>query len=448
MGQADLPEDETPVAVRRIPSHAVAPSLPESDPLKVAQVTDGQIQMLLDISRMLAVPGELNEMLNRVAQSATRLLDCERASIFLHDPDTDELWTTVALGAGTIRVPSHSGIVGHCFTHRAVAHIPDPYNDPRFNPEPDRRSGFRTCNLLSAPMAGLHGEPVGVIQAVNKRSLPFAENDLALIELLADQAGVALQRHALQQDAIDAALLKREMDLARSVQQALVPKSPPNVAGLTCAGWSLPASITGGDCYDLWRLPDGRLGVLVADASGHGVAPALIVSQVRTLVRALSETDADPHRLLERVNDRMLQDLDCGRFVTAFLGFISSDGVLSWSSAGHGPLPLRVSPEAPLLCLGPPVQPLGVIEWSIQPAVSGTIQMQPGGALTVPSDGIFEALDPRDELFGVERMFQVLDEHRSDDPDSIVRALRQAVRQWSGGRDAADDQTIVVVRRE
>ncbi len=314
-----------------------------------AHVTDSQLRMILQVSRLLAVPTDLDSMLCKIAEAVTDMVECERASIFLYDPATRELWTKVALKTdGQIRVPCHSGIVGHAFQSNQIVHVPQPYEDPRFNPEPDRRSGFVTRNLLSAPMADLDGKPLGVIQAVNKHGGGFDESDLALIRLLGDQAGIAIQRHRLLAQTIEMAEMRREMDLARQTQQALIPKAPPSLPGLVAAGWTLPASTTGGDCFDLWELPDGRMGVLLADASGHGLAPALIVSQVRTLVRTLSEIEACPHRLLARVNSRLAADLDWGRFVTAFLGFLSTDGRLDWSSAGQGPVFYRPSPDAPL----------------------------------------------------------------------------------------------------
>jgi len=424
---------------------ALRPDAAPAEPLRMLQVSDAQVRTLLGVSRRLAVPGDVYEMMCRVAEAATGLLDCERASIFLHDSRTGELWTKVALGATTIRVPSNKGIVGHCFTHNSVVHVPEPYSDPRFNPEPDRRSGFVTRNLLSAPMAGLDGAPIGVIQAVNKLGVPFDEKDLSLVQLLADQAGVALQRHELQQQALEAAALKHEMDLAKRIQQSLVPQAPPDVAGLSCAGWSLPASTTGGDCYDLWKLPDGRLGILVADASGHGLGPALIVTQVRTLVRALSESESSPHEILNRVNNRLLQDLNGGQFVTTFLGFLGGDGALHWTSAGHGPVTVRQVPGGELSALAPPVPPLGVVDWS-DPAPD-PMQLQPGGSLLVPSDGIFEAVDDRDEQFGVERMCEQFDNHQYEPASAIVQALRASVERWSAGREPLDDQTIVAVKR-
>lgn len=408
-------------------------------------VSDQQMRMILDVSRMLAVPTDLDRLLCRIAEISCDLLTCERASIFLHDPKTNELWTKVAIKSGEIRVPCNVGIVGYAFMKNEVVRVLDPYADPRFNREPDLRSGFRTRDLLSAPMKGLDGKPIGVIQCLNKVAETFTDSDQALVQLLADQSGVAVQRHQLQMDAVRAAELRREMDLARRAQEKLIPKSAPPVPGLSAVGWTLPASMTGGDCFDLWRLPDGRLGVLLADASGHGLAPAMIVSQARSLVRALSEFDADPHNILARVNARLMQDLESSQFVTAFLAFVGSDGVLQWSSAGHGPVFVRKRVGEGLATLDPPVQPLGIALWDDPPPP--VVSLSPGGSLFLVSDGIFEALDATGEQLGVERMVAALDEAQCRPPAQILTAIKDLVARWHSGREPADDQTIVLVQR-
>lgn len=411
-----------------------------------AHVSDEQMRMVLDVSRLLAMPSDLDSMLCQIAQVCTELLDCERASIFLYDELTDELWTKVALKSREIRIPCRSGIVGHVFSTNEVVHVPDPYNDPRFNPEPDRRSGFVTRNLLTAPLIDHDGQPLGAIQAVNHHDGPFTPNDFSLVQLLSEQAGVAVQRHKLQQQAIEVVALKHEMDLARRTQQALIPKHPPGVAGIDAAGWTMPASTTGGDCFDLWKLPDGRLGILLADASGHGLAPALIVSQARTLVRAISEMEPDPHRLLTRVNSRLVEDLEWGQFVTAYLGFLSPDGTLHWSSAGHGPIFYRARVGEPMRPMDPPVQPLGVIaKWLEGPPPP--IHLEETGSLALVSDGIFEATNAAGEQLGVERMCDIFDAHQHERPSEVLAAVRESVRQWYGKQEPLDDQTIVVVQR-
>jgi phosphoserine phosphatase len=409
-------------------------------------ISANQMKMVLDVSRMLAVTTDLDPLLRRIAEAATALLGAERASIFLHDPETHELWTKVALQSKEIRVPDSRGIVGSTFKKNEIQHVPNPYEDPRFNPEPDRKSGFVTRNLLCAPMVDLDRTPIGVIQAINKTSGGFTESDRAMIQMLADQAGVAIQRYRLQLATLEIVALRKEMDLAKKVQEALIPKEPPDVEGIDAVGWTRAASVTGGDCFDLWRTSDGRLGIFLGDASGHGLAPALVVSQVRTLVRTISEIEPDPHALLSRVNSRLAEDLEWGRFVTAFLGFLSPDGVLTWTSAGHGPLFMRESPEVELAVLDPPVQPLGVLDAWLGDAPTPR-QIKTGGSLIFTSDGIFEAMNADGDQYGIDRMTALLDKHRDDSPDNIIAVLCQAVHDWQGNDDPHDDQTIVVVRR-
>ena len=410
-------------------------------------ISETQMRMVLDVSRLLAVPSDFDDLLRRIAEAATVLLGCERASIFLHDGQRNELWTKVALGSGEIRIPASKGIAGYCFTHAELVSVADPYHDPRFNPEPDRKSGFVTRNLLTAPMVNVSGKPLGVIQAVNKAAGAYDAADHALIQLLAEQAGVAVQRHELQAQALESAALRHEMTLARATQQALIPRHPPKLPWVDAAGWHCPASVTGGDCWDMWRLPDGRLGVFVADASGHGIGPALVVSQARTLVRALSDDAADPHELLRRINARLFADLEPGRFVTAFLGFLAPDGRLDWSSAGHGPSLVRVAPHAALSELDPPVQPLGVTDDWDDGERPEPVDIAPGGSLVVVSDGVFECVNADGGMLGLGRMRDAVERSLGEPPAHVVDHLCGTVRAWQGLAGPADDQTIVVVRR-
>jgi sigma-B regulation protein RsbU (phosphoserine phosphatase) len=408
-------------------------------------VTREQMRHVLDVSRMLTVTTDLDLLLRRIAESTCAMLACERASIFLHDDARGELWSKIALLSHEIRIPATRGIAGHAFTNNQIIHCPDAYADPRFDPHPDGISGFRTRDLLAAPMVDWESRPLGVIQALNKSpGTAFGETDAALLRLLADQAGVAIQRWHLQQTALQNSNLLHEMELARRVQDAMIPKRPPVIPGLLAAGWTRAASINGGDCYDLWRCADGRLGVLVADASGHGIAPALVVAQVRALVRTLSETEPDPLPLLWRVHERLAADLEPGRFVTAFLGFISGEGELHWCSGGHGPMFLCQPGE--ITVLNPTLPPLGVID---DPPHEGPppVRLEPGGSLIVPSDGITEAFNPNGDLFGNDRVIAALQSQPGRDPDTVVAAIRAAVTQWQGKDEPADDQTLVVVRR-
>lgn len=409
-----------------------------------------QMRLVLDVSSRLAMTADLDELLRHIATAATKLAEAERASIFLHDPKTDELWTKVALLAREIRVPSKAGIVGAVFQANESEIVPEPYADPRFNPEPDRRNNFRTRNLLTVPVKNLQRRPIGVLQVVNRVGGPFTTEDQVLIELLADQAGVAIQRQLLADEARAAALaratLEKEMELARKVQFGMIPDRPPRVKGLAAAGWVHPASYTGGDAYDLWTLGDGRLGLFLGDAAGHGLAPALVISQARTLMRALSDINCDPFWVLPRVNVRLGQDLDPSSFVTAFLACISGDGVINWCSAGHGPMLIRRRPDAPVEVLEPLGPPIGVMpELTCDPCEAARLEV--GGILVVMSDGIFEARNRAGEFFEPKLIVELLDRHRGQGPDGLVEVIKDAVQAWQGGDEPVDDQTLVIVQR-
>jgi sigma-B regulation protein RsbU (phosphoserine phosphatase) len=399
------------------------------------------------------VTADLDLLLRRIAEAVTALLACERASIFLHDPAKKELWTKVALGREEIRMPVGSGIVGHVFDANQPLHVPRPYDDPRFNREPDLRSGFVTRNLLAVPMVDITQTPVGVIQAINKSSEgsfagAFNANDQAMLQLLADQAGVAVQRYRWQQAAMESLSLRKEMELARGVQEAMIPKRMPDVPGLAAAGWTRAASINGGDVFDLWKTPDGRLGVLLADASGHGIAPAIVACEVRTLVRSLGDAagaKAEPLKLLSQVNARLFEDLPMGRFVTAFLAFISPDGLMSWCSGGQGPVFVHPGEGRGVDLLEATQPPVGVVP-ELPGGAPADVRLGPGAALMVASDGISEAFDAAGEMFGEYRVADVLSAHAAE-PEAAIASLKSAVWRWQGKEEPVDDQTVVMVAR-
>jgi phosphoserine phosphatase RsbU/P len=427
------------------------PSAPPANSGAAGVITAAQMQLVLNVSRKLSVTADLDSLLDFINDSVVDLLECERSSIWLHDAARDELWTKSASGmaaaGGQIRIPATTGLAGATFRGAALIHVEDAYADARFNPDTDRRTGFRTRSILAMPMLDLDRKPVGVVQAINKAGGGgFTDADEQMIQLVADQAGVAIQRYHLQQQAIEGIALRKELDLARKVQEQMIPKTTPDVPGLEAAGWTRPASMNGGDCFDLWKLPDGRLGIFLADASGHGIAPALVVMQARTLVRTLSETDPDPGSLLMRVNARLADDMVPGRFVTAFLGFLAPDtGRLDWFSAGHSPVLVRPRCDDPIADLLPTAPPLGILP-DLSPDPASPIQLAPGGWLAVISDGLSEAFDPAGELFGIERLIETL-QQTDCHPETTLALLRAAMLKWQGKEEPIDDQTAVVVRR-
>jgi putative nucleotidyltransferase with HDIG domain len=156
----------------------------------------GKLDLILDITRQLMTVTDLTALLWLIAQSTTKIVECDRATVFLVDRDKGELWSKVALGAGEIRFPIGVGIAGIVAKTGQTINIPDAYADPRFNQDIDRRTGYKTDNLLTFPMTG-HGEVIGVFQAVNKHAGPFNAADEEQLSSLASSAAVAVENAQL-----------------------------------------------------------------------------------------------------------------------------------------------------------------------------------------------------------------------------------------------------------
>ena len=310
---------------------------------------------VLNVARLMATSCDLEELLDIVIQHSLELLSAERANLFLYDPERRELFSRMAAGRREVRFTIHEGLAGACVRDRRTILVADAHADGRFSPLIDGRSGFETRNLLAVPLRDFHGELVGVLEVLNKRRGAFGAQDAALVETLAAQAGVAIQRALLLDNYVARQQLEHGLQIARDVQQGLIPRQDPELDGWQIAGWNRPAEQTGGDTFDFMDMGLGRLGLLLADASGHGIGPALVVAQTRAMVRALSLFEAPVTRLVETVNNLLVEDLASGRFVTCFLGVLAGGvGRIQYVSAGQGPLLIYRAGATPSRHSAPP----------------------------------------------------------------------------------------------
>ncbi|MBX9609039.1 MAG: GAF domain-containing protein [Gammaproteobacteria bacterium] len=160
---------------------------------------------ILEVTQAVSSELNIDKLLRKIIGIATDLLDAERSTLFLHDPVTDELWSRVAEGLAEreIRIPAHRGIAGEVFTSREAVVIADAYADPRFNPEVDRHTGYRTRSILCVPVLNKHGIAVGVMQVLNRRGGPFRPRDQRRLEMLAAQSAIALENARLFREVLD-----------------------------------------------------------------------------------------------------------------------------------------------------------------------------------------------------------------------------------------------------
>lgn len=242
--------------------------------------------------------------------------------------------------------------------------------------------------------------------------------------------------------------LEHDLEIARSIQQSLLPTSTPQIAGFEIAGWNQPADQTGGDYYDWQVLPDGRLLVALGDVTGHGIGPALIAAVCRAYARANFTPEHGLLTAMERVNTSLAQDVGEGRFVTFVVALCTpGSSRVELLSAGHGPLFVYWLHEDRFDAMSAQGLPLGLIpELASEPPC--ILEFQPGDMLVLSTDGFFEWANATGEQFGVKRMEDTIRATRDKAPKEIIAALYQAVIAFSGGTKQADDLTAVVIKRK
>ena len=258
-------------------------------PAEQQQLVARDMKAILDVATALAAPFDLTTMLAEVINAAKQVLDADRGSVWLYDATADELVLEIATDMRTVRVPAGAGLVGTCARRREIINVPDCYADARFDPTVDRNSGYRTRCMLTLPLVDHKNVLVGVMQVLNKKDGVFDAKDEAMATALAAQCAVALQRVQMTEALLEGERMRQELEMARVVQMSTLPSIMPKIDGYSVHGTFQPAELTGGDTYDLMRIRDELL-VVLADATGHGIAPALSVTQMHAMLRVCSST--------------------------------------------------------------------------------------------------------------------------------------------------------------
>lgn len=235
--------------------------------------------------------------------------------------------------------------------------------------------------------------------------------------------------------------------LARSVQQRLFPSGPPLAPGFDIYGATFVADVTGGDYYDFIPLSGERLGIVVADVSGHGFDSALLMAETRSVLRATTQTTSEASDILGVVNRVLHADTEPHRFATVLLVILHMpSGTLTYSNAGHPPGYLLDGDGAVRAELGATGLPLGLFPASLYKTCS-QLRVQPGDTLVLLTDGVTDCGKPEEELFGVERTLEVIRSFPGARSAEVVDGLYRSVRAFENGAAQRDDVTAVVVRR-
>jgi len=273
----------------------------------------------------------------------------------------------------------------------------------------------------------------------------FTKDDLNLLTIMANQAAFRIVSALLTEAEEAEKLIRRDLSQAADIQKGMLPDQAPIVAGVDLAGYNAACRTVGGDYYDFFPYPDGRIGLALGDVSGKGMPASLMMMGLQARIQVLAEDPTDLGAFMVRLNKATCVKCPSNRFITFFFCVLdTTSGELRFANAGHNPpILVRASGEVKMLEGGGPV--LGIL--SIAPYKEDSDRLEPGDMLVLYSDGVTEATNLDYEEFDEERFIEVLRRNRTEPASQIVEAVTAALAEFTGTAPQADDITLLVARR-
>ena len=332
-------------------------------------------------------------------------------------------------------------IVSRAIESREAILSADATSDTRFDMS-QSVADFRIRSMMCAPLIDSEGQALGVIQidTVDQRSR-FRQEDLDVLASVARQAAFALENAHLHEQAFRQQALERDLGLAHKVQRGFLPSSPPQIEGYAFFDFYEPANVLGGDYYDYIELPNNRLAIVLGDVAGKGIPAALLMVKLSAEMRYCLVSEPVPAEAVNRLNVTFSRAGWDDRFVTLVAAVLDRDEeTLTLVNAGHMPPYLRHRDRLVEAIGGEQAGlPIGID--ADQRYEQLTLPFRPGDCLTMFTDGVSEAMNAQGELYGLERLEQLLAAEVSD-VGSLGRQLLDDVKRFVGGRPQRDDICI------
>ena len=410
-----------------------------------------ELNYLHHVSQRISQKKEIEVLLHEIMESCKEVTNSEASSLLIYDEKENNLYFEVALGDKGHEVKKiicnmGEGIAGWVAENRKPLLVADCYNDPRFNPDYDRQTGFRTRSMICVPML-MEEKLIGVIQVINKKGeKSFTERDLNLFQILASQCGISIENARLTDIQIRQKAFERELETARMIQENLLPQKLPSVTGLDIAFRLKSAKEIGGDYYNVYKLDDTRTLFFICDVSGKSVSAALIVSTVCSCMMTYLKMKPE-HPELEQIvtalNKVLIESTTEEKFATAWFGlYDSSDRTIVSINSGHNStFVFRNGKVCKDLTAGGVF--LGLADL---PYTSESFQLQEGDTIVCFTDGISEAFSISGELYGDERLCETVGRLIGLPAEELLDRIFDDVRKFADGADQSDDMTCGVIK--
>lgn len=405
-----------------------------------------RLHFLIEASKVLNSTLDLAEVIRNILDMATRETGAERATLFLMDHEKHELWSLVAQGLEQreIRLPAGRGLAGWVAETGDVVNLRDAHDDERFDRSFDELFGYRTRALLGAPVKDRDGKIVGVLELLNKPDPGFSVEDLEFVDGISVHAAIALENARLHRESLYRQKLDRELALARTIQQRLLPEAPPILPGVDVAVRHASSQYVGGDYYDFLTLSPTVQLFVVADVEGKGASSALVMSNLQATLHAVARHVHSLEGIMFHVNEGIQLSTRGEKYMTLFLGLLDVPRcALHYINAGHVP-PVVVRESGRVVALTEGGMVIGLM-----PRVRytrGILQLEKGDVVLACTDGITEATNSLDEQWGAPRLVKAGTAHRERSAHEIVDSIFEEVCAFSEGGTLSDDKVLMAIK--
>jgi serine phosphatase RsbU (regulator of sigma subunit) len=425
-----------------------ARSKPEKSVVAQAAREGDLLALISKVGITLLSSSTLEQTLEQIVSLVFEAVPADRCLLMMRDEHSEELRVAVA------RLRDRAGEVGEIRVSRNVMDevvirgksvlTSDAQHDPRFASGTVVLQGVRS--VLAVPL-GDSEKVFGIIYADSPIAEGrFTEDHLKVLTTLASVAAIRVENARLVEARFQQERLERELQLAMEIQQRFQPAAPPTVPGYELQGISFPCYEIGGDYYDFIQRDDGRLVIALGDVSGKGTAAALLMSSLHAAIHAQTGSHETLVETISAVNRYLADNIPPNRFVTLFYAELDpSSGALSFLNAGHNP-PLIVHAAGTVEQLASGGLPLGIK--ADADYREGRTHLQMGDVLVIYSDGVTEAASPTGEEFGPTRLYEVVSRNVDASAAGIRDRIESALTKFSQGTQAADDITLVIVKRQ
>jgi phosphoserine phosphatase RsbU/P len=286
------------------------------------------------------------------------------------------------------------------------------------------------------------GEFLGVLYMDSRRPAAFSKLDRQILDALAADAASILDNARLVERERERQRLEQEINIARDIQQALLPRDFPDNPSFAVTGINFPCLSVGGDYFDVFPLSEGRTAFVIADVSGKGLGAAIVTTMLQGALSGMT-LGTDPALLFNNVNRFLCNHTEVGRYATVFFGILDQDGHLEFINAGH-PSPFLIRRGMAEEAFTEGSFPVGLVPEAQYTAAC--LRLEPGDTLVLFTDGVTEAMDPDEQLFGVPRLKEVLTGQTQCPLEQLQKCVLEAVENFTRGAHQADDLTLLILR--